>query len=113
MLGPITMVMMATPPRHLWQAGLLESRQLEISTDLFLFFSLQIIKEVPPPPAEESEVSDQNWGWPGGQGGRVGQGGDWAGPRPESGPCNAELSGAGTPIAYRAGGGLCLFANQG
>lgn len=66
---------MATPPRHLWQAGLLESRQLEISTDLFLFFSLQIIKEVPPPPAEESEVSDQSWGWPGGQSGRVGQGG--------------------------------------
>lgn len=41
------------------RAGLLESRWLEISTDLFFFFSFQIIKELPPPPAEESEVSDQ------------------------------------------------------
>lgn len=59
-LGPVSMAIMATLPRHLLRAGLLKSRWLEISTDLFFIFCFQIIKEMPPPPAEESEVSDQS-----------------------------------------------------
>lgn len=42
-------------------------------------FSFQIIKEVPPPPAEESEVSDHSRMAAGGRGGRVGWRAGWAG----------------------------------
>ena len=87
---------MATPPRNLLKAGLLESRWLEISTHLFFFFfSFQIIKEVPPPPAEESEVSDQ-MGWV------VGWDRELTGLAPGSGPHRAEVHQAQTPTAYKA-----------
>lgn len=79
LLVPVSMAIMATLPGHLMRAGLLKSRWLEISTDLFFIFSFQIIKEMPPPPAEESEVSDQSLVQPEGQGGGVGWGGELSG----------------------------------
>ena len=51
---------------------------------VLFFFPFQIIKEVPPPPAEESEVSDQV-GWV------AGWDGELTGLAPGSGPHRAEL----------------------
>lgn len=82
LLEPITVVIMAIPPRYLWKAG--GWRFLLICSFFFFFFSFQIIKEVPPPPAEESEVSDQV-GWV------AGWDTELTGLAPGSGPHRAEL----------------------
>lgn len=59
------------------------------------FFPFQIIKEVPPPPAEESEVSDQV-GWV------AGWDRELTALAPDSGPHRAELHQAQIPTAYKA-----------
>lgn len=104
---------MATLPRPFWRTGLLESRWLEISTDLFCFFSFQIIKEVPPPPAEESEVSDQSGVQPDGEGGKVEQRAGWAGPGLRPLKSRAKSGPGPHCIGGRREGSLGSFPNQG
>lgn len=71
LLEPITAVIMATPPRHLWKAG--------------GWRFLLICSFFPPFSDHQGGPSTPCWGkwgeWPGGLGGRVGQRAAWAGPR--------------------------------